>query len=32
MIYGGLLVLVLVLSTFMDGSGFKFKLPKKKAA
>ena len=28
-IYGGLLILVLILSTFMDGSGFKFKLHKK---
>lgn len=27
-IYGGLLILVLILSTFMDGNGFKFKKPK----
>ena len=29
-IYGGLLILVLILSTFMDGSGFKFKKLKRK--
>ncbi len=28
-IYGGLLILVLILSTFMDGSGFRFKKLKK---
>lgn len=32
MIYGGLLVVVLVLSTFMEGEGLKFHKKKKKAA